>query len=83
VVEETNFVARGLPFQHAPEVVTNPAPVTVSVAEELPTSTVSGLSVETTGTGSRTVNVDVAELPPPGGMEFTMATPAVRAAARS
>jgi len=69
-VEFTKVVARSLPLIRTTEPLTKAEPLTVSVNPPAPTIAVEGDRLLMAGTGFRTVNGIVAEVPPPGaGLE--------------
>src|ERR1035438_8770676 len=85
-VELPYVVARFEPFHCTCDPFTNPLPVTVSVNAPNPAAADTGESALTAGAGLFTVNVTVAEVPPPtppGDDGFTTVTAMVPAAAKS
>jgi hypothetical protein len=80
LIEETNVVVRGEPFQLTTEVETKLVPFTVKVNWELPAVVEVGLIEVVVGTGLLMVNVCGFEVPPPGA-GFTTVTDAVPAVA--
>ena len=70
------------PFQCTCEPATNPLPLTVKVRSGDPPIAVAGVREAIAGVGLITLNVAVADVPPPGA-EFTTVTAAVPAVAAS
>jgi len=79
-VELTSVVGRAEPFTSTTELELKLFPMTVKESAGLPSATVDGDTLATTGTGLFTVNVKTTEGLPPGFITVTYGVPAVEIA---